>query len=679
MAIDSNSSTVQSTETSTQEQSDTPVQPVLVQARPPLKDYFSVRPVPWWLCFSAGIFILMKFQLLYHSSPCAVLGTQSPVDTQEIKKAFRAISICTHPDRLRGRLKRDPTNPEYRRAEILFNRASSAKDAVLKVLSQRRGQKKIPCYEGELEMAVFEIFAEVGKVLSNLGVKDVVTFVKDLLWTIVSFQLGIMNTILSLLCFGFVFRVLKMFLVYMWDMGLIHGVLSMVTTTIIGPVPTVLYFFVLPFLRLAAFAGSLCNTGTTTDSDAQSAPTDLPQSGDEPSAPSSAEPVPSTAKMAVATESVNRNTLRQRKKKESEETKEKRNRELLAGTAEVKPDGDTGPPPPGTAPMPTGIWQIVSLTNPAPVKARQAAAAAVQFDMLLVLTKPIIPLMMLIAMGQVWNGLFSSLFIGHVLRRWVPQMSYEAQHLLCCFFGVVHTLLGVSASQVEDFSNREGANVLHLAWSWSFKDVLCVMNMALFGSTVTAISGLGNEPSYAASFASGIALRIALGQDTVRELGTIKAAGRWIEGSLRDLGVALDAADEVVVYSGGGIGDCAGGPFRMLVGDSWARWAAIILKVWLMLIPLLATAQWLQRSCSAGRVLGKRWKTTRFVQRVVLFCLGLLQCCMIVNAEMNASNGALVNFWIAMLIGCVIESLLCSYDIRGALRQLVSLFLFLLV
>ena len=29
-------------------------------------------------------------------------------------------------------------------------------------------------------------------------------------------------------------------------------------------------------------------------------------------------------------------------------------------------------------------------------------------------------------MLQVWNGLFSSLFIGHALRKWVPQMSYEA-------------------------------------------------------------------------------------------------------------------------------------------------------------------------------------------------------------------------------------------------------------
>lgn len=33
---------------------------------------------------------------------------------------------------------------------------------------------------------------------------------------------------------------------------------------------------------------------------------------------------------------------------------------------------------------------------------------------------------------EVWNGLFSSLFIGHALRKWVPQMSYEAHFAQIC-------------------------------------------------------------------------------------------------------------------------------------------------------------------------------------------------------------------------------------------------------
>merc|ERR1719188_2219363 len=169
------------------------------------------------------------------------------------------------------------------------------------------------------------------------------------------------------------------------------------------------------------------------------------------------------------------------------------------------------------------------MTHKEPVKARQAAATAVQFDLLLILTKPVIPLFMLIALGQVWNGLFSSLFIGHALRRWVPQMSYEAHHLLCSFFGMMHTLLGVTSSQVEDYANREGKKILHLAWTWSFKDVLSVLHMCQLGATVTAMSALGNEPSFSASFAAGIAMRIALAQDSVRGLGLAKVATSYIE------------------------------------------------------------------------------------------------------------------------------------------------------
>merc|ERR1712139_556661 len=137
-------------------------------------------------------------------------------------------------------------------------------------------------------------------------------------------------------------------------------------------------------------------------------------------------------------------------------------------------------------------------------------------------------------MGQVWNGLFTSLVIGHALRKWVPQMSYEAHHLLCSIFGALHTLLGVTASQVEDYANREGTKVLHLAWSWSFKDVLSVMHMALLGSTVTAMASLGNEPSYAASFAAGIALRIALAQDSIKGLSPYQMAGKKIEAYIHD-------------------------------------------------------------------------------------------------------------------------------------------------
>lgn len=611
---------------------------------------------------------MAKLQLVYNDSPCSVLGVQGPVSSSDVKKAFRQLSMCMHPDRLRGRLQRSASDLEERRGQMLFTRASAAKDELEKMLKAAK-KKKIPCYQGELEQALVIFFVQVGRALTNLGIGDVWSMCVDIFWSFVTFEKGIFNTLLSALWFAFVFRNFKALFMYLWRLGAIRGTVAVVTTVVIGPLPTVVNFVGLPVMRLGAFVKGL-------------RPAPEPPAAAEPAAAK----VAATAAAAVggvtmnaalkAREDLPARNVKQRKKKETEEEKEKRNKELLAGG----PEGQATAPVDGATAMPDGVWQCVLRSHNEPVKARQYAAAAVQFDLLLILTKPIIPLCTLITTGQVWNGVVSSLVIGHALRKWVPQMSHEAHHLLCSLFGALHTLLGVSAAQVEDYANREGMSVLNLSWSWSYKDILAVMHMCTLGATVSAMAGLGNEPSYAASFASGIALRVLLAQDSVKAFGFVKQAGHWIDARSRDLGVSLVAAEEATSYSGGGIGDCGGGPFRMLFGDGpQARWAALILKAWLMLIPVLAMAHWFQRSIHAGKMLGKRWKLTRFVQRVILFSLGLVQCYMLFNIELNASNGALENFWVAMLFGCAGESLLSTYDIRGHLRSIIFLLLFLLI
>jgi len=654
-----------------------------------IRSYFRWRPLPWWVCFLSGLFLLTKLQLVTNDSPCAVLGTQSPVSMSDIKRAFRTLSMCTHPDRLRGRLKRQPSQAESRRGEIIFNRASAAKDALTKIIKESGGSK-VACYQGELELALLTFFAQAGRALSSLGIGDYLTLAKDIAWNLITLESGFFNTILSLLWLAFFFRIVKQFLLYLWRMGIIRGTVAIVTTVIIGPIPTIVYFIFLPIIRLLVFAKACCE-GKKSEADHKNDDVQNPDStvqsagSDDTASGANSSNVTYTAGLAAAkapAKELPTRNLRQRKKKETDEEKEKKQKELLTGTttAAEAPLPNQDQAQQILAAMPDTVWKTVAWTHREPVKARQAAATVVQFDLLLVLTKPVIPLFMLVALGQVWNGLFSSLIIGHALRRWVPQMSHEAQHLLCSFFGAVHTLLSCSPQQVEDYANRDGRKVLHLAWAWSFKDVLSVMNMTLLGATVTACAALGNEPSYAASFAAGIALRIAIAQDSFRGLSLVKSAGLWVEASLRDMNVVLDAAEEVVTYSGDGIGDCGGGPFRMLFGDGpQARWAAFFLKAWLMLMPLLATLHWLQRTLHAGKNLGKKWKMLRFVQRLILFVLGLIQCCLLGNLELNASNGALGNFWVAMLFGCVGESLLSIYDIRGQVRQIIVLVIFLFI
>eukprot|EP00425_Heterocapsa_triquetra_P019199 CAMPEP_0195151928 /NCGR_PEP_ID=MMETSP0448-20130528/181475_1 /TAXON_ID=66468 /ORGANISM="Heterocapsa triquestra, Strain CCMP 448" /LENGTH=134 /DNA_ID=CAMNT_0040190663 /DNA_START=46 /DNA_END=447 /DNA_ORIENTATION=+ len=131
----------------------------------------------------------------------------------DVKRAFRTLSMCTHPDRLRGRLKREATAAEERRGEIIFNRASAAKDELTQVL---KGKKKVKCYEGELEMALLQFFAQAGRAVSSLGIQDYWALAMDLGWNIVTFEAGFFNTCLSVLWLAFVFRLVKQFLMYLW-------------------------------------------------------------------------------------------------------------------------------------------------------------------------------------------------------------------------------------------------------------------------------------------------------------------------------------------------------------------------------------------------------------------------------------------------------------------------------
>merc|ERR1719161_2402900 len=147
------------------------------------------------------------------------------------------------------------------------------------------------------------------------------------------------------------------------------------------------------------------------------------------------------------------------------------------------------------------------------------------------------------------------------------------------------------------------------------------------------MASLGNEPAFAASFSSGIAMRVILGQDSVQSLKGVQYLSAQGHQFLQNLGVVIDASEESVAYSGGGVGDCGGGPFRMLFGDGEvAVWAARAVKALLMILPALASLQWLQRAMRSY-----------------------------------------------LLLGCVGESLMMTYDCRGTVRQILFLMLFVFI
>ena len=108
-----------------------------------LSSLFHIRRMPWWLVFLTGMYLLVKLQGVYDSN-CAVLGLWSPVSRRDVTKAYRKVSMCTHPDKL--------LNPADKKlGEILFTRATKAREEIKQLSSkvsvryQPRFGKHLPC------------------------------------------------------------------------------------------------------------------------------------------------------------------------------------------------------------------------------------------------------------------------------------------------------------------------------------------------------------------------------------------------------------------------------------------------------------------------------------------------------------------------------------------------------
>ena len=138
------------------------------------------------------------------------------------------------------------------------------------------------------------------------------------------------------------------------------------------------------------------------------------------------------------------------------------------------------------------------------------------------------------------------------------------------------------------------------------------------------------------------------------------------------------------------------GPLRALLGwaggAAAAKWAGLLAKLVLIWLPALAAAQWgarlygLSARLAAAppkkrvkitgelltRVLRKRLAASAFVFGALALLVGLL-CAY----ELNAVNASLGNFLVVALVGCLFESLLATYDVRGRVRQVFFFVIFM--
>jgi hypothetical protein len=603
-------------------------------------------PAPWASDFSTlarpgtvSVAFWQEVQLLYNASYCAILGLPSPVTKSEVSRAYRQISLCTHPDRLLSRLKRQPTKFEVQRGTTLFDKFTQARDGLQSTL-KKSGEEQIDCFgdvqlEGFIWTTIKWVFDFVATNISIWSGFDMVSSLYNTLaadgWSMEDFFLLLLLYTIFKLCWRF----LKWAFGFGW-----RGPFLFAATFIVGPIPTIGYFVYLPFLRVyALFVGS-----DKKEDDGKLAPDEGPDDS--------------------------RDVQQARAKQDAK----RKDAKLKARTAEEQKVIDApDKPEDGALERPKTLFGIVTLRPPQELlkgnkslqPVRDFMAGAVQFDILIVFMKPIIPLAMLLCFGQVFDGSLAFFVIGFLVSKF-PRLGYESLHVSLIFFGFTHTVLGVRGDIMQQAKSKE---VLQLMWSFGLRDIMSLGDLIINGATYTAGSSIGNDPLLTTTFSSGMALRI------MSTLVPWTPGPEYAEALLAKggLNVKFENHRESVV-AGWGVGDCGGGMFRSFFG-SYAVFAVYTVKLFLLAISLQSVTQWFQKLRKVKTV---RKNRIRIWGRVLLFLAGIVQVYLILAIDLNASQGTLVNFWITALASGAAESLMCTYEVRGDVRRVVVLLLFLM-
>ena len=742
-----------------------------VASSPPLSLRERILPeggvLPWWVVLVFSVYSLLKLGMTLEH-PCGVLGTHAPVTRSQIQKAYRSLSVCTHPDKLVGFETED-----VRRGELLFKRASSARESLIaelrsasqsKLCQEAKARRQeaaaaaaaaaaaTGASEGEaarasideaddaacaatcstqLDTAIWQGFMYVFAYFIETGGVEIVHGFLQFLYELVTFQYDVSMSISMVLLLMTAYRALATFVGYLRAEGPLTTVIAAVMAVIIGPLPTLGRFLVLPALRTYSFVrhellskgdgdegdhfahnsseGAAAADGETTNGDAPGAGGNAAggnaaggnaaaaaagggHTGGSRAAPTSGRVAPSAN--GAPAELPKRN-MKQHGRPPTKEELEEQREALLRGEAPVGSIGAGGVT--FDADTPVSSMPLTEVLARKPLGgSRLHAAAAMQFDLLLSTTKYVIPLVALITTGQVFNGIFSSMMTAQVLHK-VPAMRPELHHLLLVCVGLLHTLLCAGKSPLHEMHAPDGGALLQLTWSWSAKDVLAIANIVALGATFSSAAGGGNEPFFCTSFAAGIALRMVL-----YELMPARASSA-LAHLLRDKAkIELIGVDEVAVRAGRGVGTCSGGPVRFLLGGSGggsmalAAPATLFVKTALLVLPALTAAQWALRCFKlvqrmrreSGRVTEKKLRTGELLLPVLRWrlCLSVLVGSSVATLvgyfaafELNAVGSSLGNVLIIALAGCHFESLLATYDVRGRLRSAVFFVLFMLL
>eukprot|EP00124_Ichthyophonus_hoferi_P000662 Ihof_evm9s26 gene=Ihof_evmTU9s26 len=631
-----------------------------------------MKLLPWWivLMLFMGCHFVLKSLIL---SPCGVLGISSATKSS-VSRAIRKISLCTHPDKFTN------FSDKYR-ADILFKRVSTAQSRLTAdtLTAKRLGLSPSCWYQETTEILEFVAFA-VHCIVQGPW------FVARLAQGEVE---GFQDIFIPVLYVGLVWFTLKS--IYYSHIYILLGL-------VMRPVPTLLRFVQTPFLRLYVFLNDVwalrvrLSKKDTKDTDDRTEVRDKEdtdrlntQLRAEQRLARSAEP---TLVHRRKPGRVSQQTLDQRveEKKtrallgqdgrfvesESEEDEEEEEDEVLPPKTNDQLDDnkwdnvvvDDQSTEEGSAnadgfvkrmivTAPMGLFDEERLLKTIGTKPRMMTKAmrdfgvsVVQFEFFLHLTKNIIPLITVALFGEAFNGLLFSVVIGWVVRRF-PQMGYETLHLWCFAFGLAHTYLGLSASEIISKSEGNGG-VIVLSWTWAFRDMITLAVLAAQGAIFAAATGMGNEPLFTSSFTAGIAARLWV-YEWVSYLqidGSQLLSAIGVDPSTLPFTIANEA--DASIRATFSIGSCGGGPLRALAGD-YSTWAAFYVKLACVILPVLYTLQWSVRFYLAvnppcvvlptGAVVYADKPTTRdTVARGFLAAVGCLFTVFVLLTPFNAIN-----------------------------------------
>ena len=92
----------------------------------------------------------------------------------------------------------------------------------------------------------------------------------------------------------------------------------------------------------------------------------------------------------------------------------------------------------------------------------------------------------------------------------------------------------------------------------------------------------------------------------------------------------------------------------------------LMFRIFLLAIPFAAAVQWTRRLVRVFKTRGtRRFSTMRLLSCALMSCAMILQLFMILRLSIDGVNGSIVGFYMSLLMGCIWESLLSTYDIRG--------------